>query len=192
MDYLIYNMADLPADVADLSLLPPEEQAEATRRGNAYAAVRTLLRRELARRTGTPAQDIQFEYTEHGKPCCALQPFNISHSGDCLCLAFHHKAIGVDVERLRPLRFRKLASRIMCERQLDDFFIHGATQADFFVCWCVAEALVKHAGDTIWNAKNYPFIYHHGRVECLFDNAPMVHLFNPLPGYQGAIACSQH
>ena len=188
MDYLIFNIPELPGDAADISLLPPEEQREASRRGNTYALVRTLLRQELARRTGNTASEIQFYYSEHGKPLYSPQPFNISHSGDCLCMAFHHLPIGVDVERKRPRRFTELAPRIMCEQQLQIFQASETPQDDFFVCWCVAEALVKHAGDTIWNARNYPFIYHHGRIECLFDNPPAVHLFTPMPGYQGAIA----
>ncbi|MBR5878190.1 MAG: hypothetical protein IKY91_01470, partial [Akkermansia sp.] len=111
MDYLIYNIAALPRELAETTLLTPDEQQAAQQRGGNYALIRTLLRRELSRRTGADALDISIRYSEHGKPECEIQPFNISHSGDCLCLAFHHKAVGVDVERIRPRNFEALAER---------------------------------------------------------------------------------
>lgn len=190
MDYLIYNIADIPRELSDLSLLPPQEQAEAARRGGNYALFRTLLRRELSRRTGIPPRDIELSYGAHGKPICATQPFNLSHSGDCLCLAFHHAAIGVDVERVRPRRFDSLAARFMCPEQLEGFLSRGCPQDEFYSCWCAAEALVKHAGDTMWHAQQYPFVCYPGRIECRFAGAPEVLLFTPMPGYRGAVACS--
>lgn len=188
MDYLIYNIATLPQDKADTTVLSPDEQQAAQQRGGNYSLFRSLLRRELSRRTGMAAQDISIRYSEHGKPECDAQPFNISHSGDCLCLAFHHKAVGVDVERIRPRKFEALAERFMCNEQLAGFISRGCPEAEFFICWCTAEALVKHAGDTMWHAKKYPFVYYPGRIECRFHNAPAIHLFAPMPGYQGAVA----
>ncbi len=190
MDYLIYNLAEIFSSVVRSDLLPPDEQAMADRRGPRFSLIRTLLRQELARRTGMSAYDINFAYGEHGKPECAAQPFNISHSGDCLCLAFHHRAIGVDVEQVRERNYRSLAARFMVQEQYDAFCTRGCRQDEFFACWCTAEALVKHAGDTMWNARNYPFIYSHGRIRCSFDNSPEVQLFTPMPGYCGAVAFS--
>lgn len=188
MDYLLYRFSALESEPVDLQLLPVAEQLEAARRGGHYACIRVLLRQELARRTGQPPADIKFTYSEHGKPEYPAQPFNISHSGDCLCLAFHHCSIGVDVERMRPRRYAELAARTMCPEQLAGFLRRECPQEEFYSCWCASEALVKHAGDTIWNARHYPFLYHHGRIECLFENAPRVEIFTPLPGYMGAVA----
>ena len=190
MDYLIYNIGALPRELEDNTVLTPDEQQAALQRGGNYALFRTILRRELARRTGLAAQDISIRYSEHGKPECEAQPFNLSHSGDCLCLAFHHKAVGVDVERIRPRNFQALAERFMCDEQLEGFISRGCPETEFFICWSAAEALVKHAGDTMWHAKQYPFVYYPGRIECRFADAPVVHLFTPMPGYQGAVAYS--
>lgn len=190
MDYLIYKLSALPADAADLQLLPRHEQESAVRRGNHYALIRTILRQELARRTGLSPSAINFTYGKHGKPYLHEQAFNISHSGDCLCLAFHHAEIGVDVERMRPRHFDSLADRFMCPAQFDAFRAGGSRIEDFYACWSAAEALIKHAGDTMWNARSYPFILQHGRINCLFDNAPLVQLFTPMPGYSGAVAYS--
>lgn len=191
MDYLIYSLSALRTDEIDISIISDEERAIAARRGKRYAIIRALLRHEISRRhNGTTPADICFTYGAHGKPECELQHFNLSHSGDCLCFAFHHKSVGVDVERIRQRNFASLAERFMAAEQLDFFRKCGCPQTDFFACWCAAEALVKHAGDTMWNARSYPFLYQNGSIVCQFEHAPCVQLFTPMPGYCGAIAYS--
>lgn len=192
MDYLVYQLSELPAGYSDPTGLPEAEQPAALRRGESYTKCRRILLGELSRRTGLEQGAIHFTYSEHGKPEFPLQPFNMSHSGDCLCIGFHHLPIGVDVERIRPRNYESLAQRFMGEELLADFIRQECPQEMFFACWCAAEALVKHAGDTMWHARNYPFIYRHGRIECLFPDAPEVILFTPLPGYQGAIAYTRN
>lgn len=76
----------------------------------------------------------------------------------------------------------------MCDEQLAGFISRGCPETEFFICWCTAEALVKHAGDTMWQARKYPFVYYPGRIACRFSGAPAIHLFTPMPGYQGAVA----
>lgn len=188
MDYLVYRIADLQAGAEALRHLPDVERDEARRRGGRYALFRSLLRQELSRRTGIPPRLVSISYNAHGKPECEQQPFNMSHSGDCLCLAFHHRSIGVDVEHIRMRNFASLAARFMGAEQLAAFQSRNCPQEEFYTCWCATEALVKHAGDTMWNARQYPFRYIHGTIECLFDNAPAIHLFTPMPGYCGAVA----
>lgn len=188
MDYLIYQLSDLSPEIIDTSSLSQEELSEASRRGGHYAFIRALLRQEIARRCQVTPNSIDFGYGSHGKPHCNMQHFNISHSGNCLCMAFHSADVGVDVERIRPRDFKALGKRFMCPEQHEQFCTRGCPEAEFFACWTAAEALVKHAGDTMWNARQYPFIYRRGRMECLYENAPHLHLFTPLPGYAGAIA----
>lgn len=190
MDYLIYQLSALDAISAPFNALPDAEQEEAVRRGTKYAQIRTVLRQELSLRTGVRPESIVFNYSQHGKPVCELHPFNISHSRDCLCLAFHHKDIGVDVEYMRPRPFASLAARFMSQQQLQDFMTKQCPIEDFYACWCAAEALVKHAGDTMWHAQQYPFVLKQNKIECLFQNAPVVELFSPMPGYRGAVAYS--
>lgn len=189
MDYLVYNIAELPADTAEPAVLSPDEQETAVRRGAHYATIRTLLRRELSRRTNIAPQNIAFTYNRYGKPEFPSQPFNLSHSGNCLCLAFHESAIGVDVERMRPRHhLESLATRFMCPEQLQAFTARGCPEAEFYACWCAAEAIVKQIGDTMWNARAYPFLHRNGRIECLFAPSPQVLIFTPMPGYCGAVA----
>ena len=117
--------------------------------------------------------------------------FNISHSGDYLCIAFHHQAIGVDIERIRQRSFARLAPRFMAPEQLHGFRERGCPESEFFTCWCTAEALIKHAGSTIWQAHDFPFLFDRGQIIPLYENAPRVHLFSPAPGYSGAVAFTQ-
>ncbi len=192
MDYLICNLADAHLrPLADSSLLSEEERAAAATRGERYVLTRCLLRRELARRLGCPAQDIRFRLGEHGKPECEGTPlhFNISHSGDCFAMAFDAAPIGIDVERERPrARLEALAARIMSPAQLAAFRERGCERAEFFACWCAAEALVKQAGSSIWLATEHPFLYEHGRIRLPESSPLQLRLFSPMPGYCGAVA----
>lgn len=191
MDYLCYRLSELPLATADLSLLPEEEQELCAKRGRNYLLTRCLLRQELARRLNTPPQLIRFEYSQHGKPGLpghALH-FNLSHSADLLCLAFHQAPVGIDVQELRPRTVSdRLAERIMCPEQLKRWKQRGRSPEEFFTCWCVAEALVKQAASTIWQAKDYPFLIYESNIKLLYENAPVLRVFHPAPGYLGAVA----
>ncbi|MDO5449626.1 MAG: 4'-phosphopantetheinyl transferase superfamily protein [Akkermansia sp.] len=192
MHYLVYNSSQIPpAAPADAALLDAHEQEAYARHGAPYLARRMLLRRELARLTGLQVQGIRLQYGENGKPHFPPQPFNMSHSRDCLCLAFHHREIGVDVEYMRPRPFAALAERFMAAPQLAAFMERGCPQQEFYACWCAAEALVKHAGSGIWHAQGrFPFLYDAGRIVPQFPDAPQVELFSPAPGFMGALAFS--
>lgn len=176
-----------------MNLLSPDEQRIATQRGTPFIKTRVLLRQELGRRLNCTPESLIIHTSKHGKPYLpnnALH-FNISHSGDVLCLAFHQAPVGVDVQQHRPQTpTTRLAGKIMCPEQLDAWQKRGCTADEFFICWCVAEALVKQAGTTIWQAHMHPFLYHPSGIEPLFAHAPSLHLFSPAPGYCGAIAFS--
>ncbi len=190
MDYLCYRFSELPADVANTELQPEKERLTYANRGAHAIAARCLLRLELARRLNCKPQQIELAVNEHGKPRLIGNElhFNISHSADLLCMAFHHEPIGVDVQQLRPSAVSlRLAERIMCEDQLSNWCVRGQSVDEFFACWCAAEALVKHAGTTVWKAREFPFLCHYGRIDPLFSPAPRVQLFTPMPGYSGAI-----
>lgn len=185
MDYQCYRLSDIPADRTDESVLMPEERAMPPQR----RVARILLRQELARRTGAAAADIRISYNEHGKPIADGIHFNLSHSGDWLCMAFHHAPIGIDVQQQKAsAKLLQLAPRIMAEAQLQRFREQGCRREDFFTCWAIAEALVKWRGDTIWHATQYPFLLYPERVVPLFSDSITIRLFRPAKGCYGAIA----
>lgn len=187
MDYLLFRLDALPE--GELTLLDEAEQAQYAARGESFLRVRSQLKRELALRTGKAAGDLRFTYSPAGKPLCAEQDFNLSHSGELLCMAFHGGPVGVDIQQHRALsHLRSVAERILSEEQLAALELFGFPPQEFFDCWCTAEALVKWAGDSIFHARRYPFIYDGGRIRPLFDGAPRVQLFRPAEGYSGAVA----
>lgn len=188
-DYLLYRLDTLSPDVADVSLLTPEEKNVYGKRGWAYLAERCLLKREIGRRLGMAASEICLQIGEQGKPYFPGIHFNLSHSGSWLCLAFHHAPVGVDIERICPRkRFEGLAARIMVPEQWRLFRERGCSTEEFYACWCAAEALVKQAGSGIGHAKRFPFLYRDGGIHLLYPTESRVELFSPAPGYQGALA----
>lgn len=187
MDYLLFRLDALPE--GDVALLDAAEREAHAARGERYLRMRSQLKRELALRTGTAAADIRFSYSPAGKPLWSAQDFNISHSGNLLCMAFHSGVVGVDIQQHRNIgHLRQVAERILSEEQLAALELFGYPPQEFFDCWCVAESLVKWAGDSIFNARRYPFIYDGGCIRPLFENAPRVQLFHPAEGYSGAVA----
>ncbi len=190
MDYLIFNLADAHLQsAADASLLSADERCVAEKRGARYVLTRCLLRQELARRLGGSPQHIRFRYGEQGKPECEGLHFNISHSGDCFAMAFDAAPIGIDVERVRPrARLEALAARIMCPAQLAAFRERGCPLDEFYCCWCAAEALVKQAGGSIWQAAEHPFTCQHGRLFLPEDDKRALLPLSPAPGYRGVVA----
>lgn len=189
MHYLVYNLNTATAELLSPAELDEREQAAYARRGERYLRMRSLLKRELARLTGAPASAIRFTYTPNGKPEWKQQPFNLSHSGDMLCLAFHHRSIGVDIERIQPRpRLVAIARRMMCQEQYEAWQSRNCPIDEFYACWCAAEAITKQSGSSVWQAQKRPFIYRDGRIEPLYDGAPVVELIYPAEGYAGAIA----
>ena len=74
-----------------------------------YAVARCGLRWILANRLGTEPQLLRFEAGPHGKPFLAGgkgPSFNLSHCEDLalVAVAAAERAVGIDVEKVRPLR----------------------------------------------------------------------------------------
>lgn len=185
MDYQCYTYCPSGAERLPYHILDAQEQMLPPIKRWA----RLLLRQELAARLGKAPQEIQFFRNEHGKPFVEGVHFNISHSGNKLCMAFHTSPIGVDIQQcLTKNSISKLAAHIMCPQQLQHFTDNGCRPQEFYTCWCISEALVKYYGESIWKAQTYPFILHHHGIEFLFEQAPDVELFRPAEGYCGALA----
>ncbi len=146
-----------------LALLPAEEQARIQRyrqdQDRSRGLVAALLPRLLiARETGQPLAAIRFARAEHGKPYYADDAtlhFNLSHSGVHVALAVGPKAVGVDVEQIRPARdWEAIAQRFFAadEQRWLARFADGERQARFFELWSRKESLLKATGDGLAGA----------------------------------------
>ena len=175
------------ADLADT--LAAEERRRADNLPPALArrfvVARGILRDLLSGFTGTPAQELKFEYGSAGKPSLVDHEinFNVSHSAELGLFAFApDRAVGVDVENERPVRrMLDVAQRFMSE---DEVRTLAATQpeqrdASFLRSWVVREARLKAEGKSVWSSQES------------VSNPNLTHkLFSPRPGYIAAVAAS--
>ena len=135
---------------------------------------RTLLGRMLARKAagqlcGVDPDDIPIAVDARGKPyaagyaCC----FSISHSGEWVVCAFGTSEIGVDIERIRPIKIG-LVKRVCTDEECD--YVLGEhmsecnmiTEADvlkrFFEVWTLKEAYFKAIGSGITDFRSVKVI----------------------------------
>ncbi len=152
----------LDATLADEWVLSSEEQRRAGlfRRPDArrrFVAARVGLRTILGRYLGTSAAGVPLGFEPAGKPRLAptadgepsLQ-FNLSHSGELALVAVAEKCdVGVDVERLRPVRrLAEIATRFFSRQERDAILAADpAVQVEAFLrCWTGKEAVLKAIG----------------------------------------------
>lgn len=124
-----------------------------------FIAARGVLRWLLGHYLAISPPAVQFAYGKNGKPELdemggeygrSLQ-FNLSHSGTMGLAAFTHgRAVGVDIEEIRPLSDGPdIAKHYFSEWENRIFF--SLPEADypqaFFNCWTRKEAFIKAIGD---------------------------------------------
>ena len=121
-----------------------------------YVLCRAVLRALLARYLGMSADQIRFAYGAHGKP--ALAPpfdrsrihFNVSHShGLAVYGVAPERAIGVDIERLRPIEdLEAIATLFFAEAERESLarLTGEARVRGLFNCWTRKEAYLKAIG----------------------------------------------
>jgi len=157
----------VPLDVPDsglgpmLDVLPPEERHQAERlRTNElrrrFVVRRAKLRELLARYVGATPQAICFDRGAFGKPALAAPwgdsrlQFSTSHSaGLGLVAVALDLALGIDVERIRPLPdFEDLVRRFFAASENDALrrLPESERLSAFFQAWARKEALLKALG----------------------------------------------
>ncbi len=117
---------------------------------------RGLLRELLASYLGVRATEVQFVYSEEGKPGLAPDKatlpvsFNVSHSGTYILVGFaRNRRIGVDVEQMRrDIEVEQIAKRFFsdAEQQALVSLDQASRIPAFFRCWTRKEAFVKATG----------------------------------------------
>lgn len=134
-------------DAALLRCLPPERRSRLERRSVekrdevllAYGLLRALLFWRYGWRTLPVMENL-----DGGKPYFPAYPtvcFSLSHSAGAAAAAISDRPVGVDIQRLRPVRPETLA-RLGGPRQ---------TPEAFFQSWVRWEARAKRTGGGLWD-----------------------------------------
>lgn len=158
IDLWIGSMSQWNPEEISLDSVPEEERLEAQKfrfedlRDRALIG-KALLRRILAKYTGTSPLAFQIARGEKGKPYLPLYPdlrFNLSHSKDMfLCGVTYGAEIGVDVEAVDGMRdSMAIADRFFArkERALFEGLADSDCRSMFFRCWTRKEAFIKGTG----------------------------------------------
>lgn len=157
---------DLPPDQVEqlASYLALDEQARASKfkfqqHQTRFIAARGILRQLLANYLQINPCDIEFAYSDRGKPRLAASliktkhqqlQFNLSHSQDYALYGFtYNSAIGVDIEYLRDMPDAlKIAQRFFSPEEYK--LIHNTPTPEqiavFFTLWTAKEAYLKAVG----------------------------------------------
>lgn len=117
-----------------------------------YGIGRGVLRLLLGNYLKVPPQTIEFAYGEQDKPFLSHSEleFNVSHAEDVALLAFSWgRAVGVDVEAIRPLSDADSVARIsFSQQEFAEYTAVSEAQKPqaFFNCWTRKEAFIKAVG----------------------------------------------
>jgi 4'-phosphopantetheinyl transferase len=144
-------------------VLSSDEQARAARLHferdrRRWIATRGAVRALLAGYTGAHAVSVRFRLGPHGKPSLEAPAgtgleFNVSHSGElALCAVSLRRAVGVDVEAIRPeFATASIAGRFFApaERAAFEALPRNEQTEAFFACWSRKEAYMKARGTGI-------------------------------------------
>jgi 4'-phosphopantetheinyl transferase len=170
-----------------------------------FLVSRGVLREVLGRWVGDDPGALVFEAGEHGKPRLRSHPhlhFNLAHSSDLLLLAISTAGeVGVDVERVRPLRDAlAVARRFFTGREAAWLEQQDLPQRDtgFFHLWTRKEAVLKGSGMGIAHGLNALEFIEDGGAFCRRltfpeSSAAPWHIaeLQPADGYVAALALSQ-
>jgi 4'-phosphopantetheinyl transferase len=165
-DALHLRLVDLrqaaPAEAAVRCFLSRDESERAARfhfdaDRSRFVLTRGWLRVVLARALGAAPERLEFSYGARGKPALgggfqdAPLSFNVSHSGDYALIGLAAgQAIGVDIERLRPMPdFESIATGYFSAAETRAILGHaeGDRLRAFFRCWTRKEAFMKVSGE---------------------------------------------
>lgn len=133
-------------------ILSQDEQTKALRfhrskDRDSFICRRTALRILLSQYIKLPPAEIEFNLGQNKKPelrSPANLSFNVSHSEEMILIAISDKAVGIDIEYIRPeFNFREVLNHSFSEQEIR-FINESKEQTNcFFELWTRKEALTK-------------------------------------------------
>lgn len=124
-----------------------------------------LARKMLAEATGVPPAEILFTRNKNGKPIASLPlHFNCSHSGDYVVCAVSKQEIGVDMERVRPVRSRMERTLTEAERRWLSGLPTQERDEGFLRLWTLKESWIKCRGGRLMEFRQTEFVLQGSRI----------------------------
>ncbi len=211
--------ADLPQDEARSEIywrvLNEEERQRASRfkfakHRNRFIIARGILRFLLADYLSLLPQEVNFQYSAHGKPEIAPEQnpdslrFNLSHSHDMATYVFAYRYdVGIDVEYLlHDCEANEIAKRFFSEKEYEEYCLvpDEFKQIAFFNAWTRKEAFIKAVGQGLsYRLSKFAVTLTPGQPARLLNiesdpNAAAgwsLHAFEPNENYVAAIAVNR-
>ncbi len=141
----------------------PEQSLQKILQKSAYGSQSSMLgevivRKRVADKFKINSANIELKHTEHGKPYIDLFPdfhFNISHSKEWVIVAFSNKEVGIDIEKIKPIKLT-VAERFFSHQEYMDLINKNESKQInyFFDLWTAKESFVKAIGSGIANVFN--------------------------------------
>ena len=200
-------MEDLQTSVVEFGQYLPREELDRAARfrieasRNRYLIGRYIVRSLASAYTGIKPEKIEIQYKKEGKPFIDEtygMHFSISHSASLVvCAVTRVRQLGVDVEKIRPLRNENaIATRSFSDLELNSLsnLNKGTYSRRFFACWTQKEAFIKAIGDGLKRSLKTVEVScgssdpRFTRIEGDDATAWTLRMFEPLPGYVGAVA----
>jgi len=109
-----------------------------------------LIRSIICHKTNLNNSELRFEKDKYGKPFLKYLPnfhFNLSHSGEWIACAISDYAVGVDIEKVKPIDFG-IAERFFSNEEYDELMSkRDEEQLSFFYdLWTLKESYIKAVG----------------------------------------------
>jgi len=184
---LVYETVILVADkeltrsvFESLMLLVSQDKRHRIKRFHFYRDAQNALlgdvltRMLICRATGYSNKQLEFATNEYGKPFLVNDPhihYNISHAGNFIACVIDDEAIGIDVERIKPIDI-KIAERFFAPDEVayiispqDNLLTHR-----FYEVWTKKESRIKWEGKglskplpsfSVFNTKEHEHVCYH-------------------------------
>lgn len=111
-----------------------------------------LIRNIIIKELNIQNNYITFDKNKYGKPYLLNYPkfnFNISHSEEYVACAVDDKPIGIDIEKIKIIKYEEITERFFTEEELKYILredLENDKQSKFYEIWTLKESFIKCCG----------------------------------------------